>query len=99
MGYRSTRKARLEAQLVKIQAQITALDAVILEMVASGVKSYSLDSGEGSQKTTRRSFKEIKDMVRELTAEESHYINELSRVESPGFCHERPLCGGDGAFS
>lgn len=77
MGYITNRKARLQRQLARVQAQIAALDDVLLEMSASGALSYMFDSGEGSQRTTRRSLKEIQDSVDRLYATESHLINEL----------------------
>jgi len=38
------------------------------------------DSGEGSQRTTRRKIQDIQDMIDRLEATESHLINELSNM-------------------
>jgi hypothetical protein len=46
-------------------------------MSASGVQSYAFDSGEGSQRTTRRSLKDIQDSLDRLYARENHLINAL----------------------
>jgi Asp-tRNA(Asn)/Glu-tRNA(Gln) amidotransferase C subunit len=77
MGYISNRKTRLQNQLTTIQTQIENLNTVLTEMSLSGAQSYSFDSGEGAQRTTRRSLKEIMDMLERLQATESHIINEL----------------------
>ncbi len=77
MGYISERKVRLQAQLASVQAALDNLYTVRTEMAATGAKSYAFDSGEGSQKTTRRSLQEIIDAIRELEATERHLVNEL----------------------
>jgi len=77
MGYISIRKARLQSQLTLVQTQIENLNSVLTEMSATAAQSYAFDSGEGSQRTTRRTLKEIMDMLDRLYATESHLINEL----------------------
>jgi hypothetical protein len=77
MSYISERKIRLQTQLTTVQAQITALNTALTEMSTSGVQSYSFSSGEGEQRTTRRSLKEITESLSQLLATEAHLINEL----------------------
>jgi hypothetical protein len=77
MGYISSRRARLKAQLANVQAALTNFYNGLSEMSASGVKSYMFDSGEGSQRTTRYSYQEIIDAIRELEATETHLLNEI----------------------
>jgi len=77
MGYIETRKIRLQAQLVKVQAALTSLYDQIIEQSASSVQSYQFDSGDGSQRTTRRKLSEIQDQIERLEATEAHLINEL----------------------
>lgn len=77
MGYVTARKARLQAQLTQVQSSLTNLYSVMLEMATTGASSYAFDSGEGSQRTTRRSLNEIQDMIDRLEAKERHLINEL----------------------
>jgi hypothetical protein len=77
MGYISIRKARLQNELSSVQTQISNLESVLTEMSATGNQSYAFDSGEGSQRTTRRSLKDIQDSIDRLYARESHLINEL----------------------
>jgi hypothetical protein len=99
MGYISNRKARLENQLTAIQTQIDNLNTVMTEMATTGAQSYMFESGEGSQRTTRRSLKEILDSLDRLYATESHLINaiyrmgivsiKLRRRSSRGFLHVR----------
>jgi hypothetical protein len=77
MGYISLRKQRIQARLTVVQSQITKLETVLDEMSATGAVSYSFDSGEGQQRTTRRSLKEINDLLSQLYARESSLINDL----------------------
>ena len=92
MGYVTQRKARIQTQLATVQAQIDALNDAITEMAATGVKSYAFDSGEGSQKTTYRSYSEIMSMISELEAKESHLINELYRMGNVAVRFRRYPC-------
>lgn len=77
MGYVSSRKARLQARLTQVQAALSNFYDGLSEMSASGIKSYMFDSGEGSQRTTRYTYQEAIDAIRELEATEEHLINEL----------------------
>ena len=78
MGYIDARRQRLARRLAAVQAQIEKLETVMLKMAATGVSSYEFDSGEGKQRTTRRSLDEIKKTLDGLYATEDHYVNELS---------------------
>lgn len=78
MGYIDARRQRLARRLAAVQAQIEKLETAMLEMAATGVSSYEFDSGEGKQRTTRRSLDEIKKTLDGLYATEDHYVNELS---------------------
>ena len=78
MGYIDARRQRLARRLAAVQAQIEQLETVMLEMASTGVSSYEFDSGEGKQRTTRRSLDEIKKTLDGLYANEDHYVNELS---------------------
>ena len=75
MSYTSERKARILAQLTQVQAALDNLYSIQTEMAATGAKSYEFESGEGRQKTVRRSFKEIDDSIQVLEAKESHLLN------------------------
>lgn len=77
MGYITNRKARIQNRLTTIQTQIDTLESVLTEMATSGAQSYAFDSGEGSQRTTRRSLEEIQNSLDRLYATENHLINEL----------------------
>jgi hypothetical protein len=77
MGYIDLRKARLKAQLAQIQAALTSLYTQLGEQAVSSVQSYQFDSGDGSQRTTRRKLSEIQDQIERLEATEEHLINEL----------------------
>jgi hypothetical protein len=77
MGYIETRKSRLQAQLARVQASLTSLYDQLIEQSASSVQSYQFDSGDGSQRTTRRKLSEIQDQIERLEATEEHIINEL----------------------
>ena len=77
MGYISTKKALLQSQLAAVQATLTALYATQLELSASSAQSYAFDSGEGSQRTTRKKDSDIQDQIDRLEAKEAHLINAL----------------------
>lgn len=77
MGYISSRRGRLQAQLARVQAALTALYDTQLELSSSTAKSYMFESGEGSQRTTRRDLKEIQDNIDRLEAKERSLINDL----------------------
>ena len=80
MGYISNRKARLKIQLARVQASLTSLYNTLADAATSQTQSYMFDSGEGSQRTTRRKLSDIQDMIDRLTATENHLINELSNM-------------------
>ena len=80
MSYISNRRARLQAQLARIQAALANLYDTLAELSASGVESYTFDSGEGSQKTTRRKLASIQDQIDRLEAAEDHIVSELYNV-------------------
>ena len=77
MGYIETRKSRLRAQLTKVQAALASLYEQLTEQSASSVQSYQFDSGDGSQRTTRRKLSEIQDQIEKLEATENWIISEL----------------------
>jgi len=80
MGYILTRKARLQTQLTRVQSQLQNLYDSFLDVSTDGIKSYTFDSGEGSQKTTRRDFSEIQNQIDLLEAKERYLINELNNM-------------------
>jgi len=49
-------------------------------MSTTGAQSYSFNSGEGEQRTTRRSLSEISEEIQQLEASEDHYLNKLYGV-------------------
>ena len=77
MGYIDGRKSRLRAQLAKVQAALASLYDQLTEQSNTSVQSYQFDSGDGSQRTTRRKLSEIQDQIERLEATEEHLINEL----------------------
>ena len=77
MGYISARKLRLQSQLTRIQSALSVLYGTYAELAAATAQSYAFDSGEGSQKTTRRDLSKILDDIERLEATEAHIINEL----------------------
>lgn len=77
MGYIALRKARLQAQLTAVQAALTVLYETQLKLASSTAQSYAFDSGEGSQRTTRRDASKIQDDIDRLEAKEAHIVNAL----------------------
>jgi hypothetical protein len=77
MGYISLRKARIRRQLTATQRALTSLYSLQEEMSTHENISYAFDSGEGSQRTTRRKFEEIQDQIDRLEAKEASLLNDL----------------------
>jgi hypothetical protein len=77
MSYVLNRRARLVSRLKQVRARIAALDDLYIEAATNNVESYAFDSGEGSQRTTRRSIEKIRAEIEALEATEDHIINEL----------------------
>lgn len=77
MGYIDWRKSRLRAQLAKVQTALASLYEQLTEQSASSVQSYQFDSGDGSQRTTRRKLSEIQDQIERLEATEDWLTREL----------------------
>src|SRR4030042_4133907 len=80
MSYATDRRTRLLTQLANVQAALTNFYTQMTETSTSSVESYSLDSGEGSQRVTRRKLSEIQSQIEKLEATETWLINELSGV-------------------
>ena len=77
MSYITSRKTRLEQQLTRVQTALFSLYDQLADATTS-VKSYTFDSGDGKQSTTRRELKDIQETISKLEATEAHLINELS---------------------
>jgi hypothetical protein len=80
MSYISERKSRIQKRLIEIQSALDNLYTLRLEMSTTGAQSYSFNSGEGEQRTTRRSLSEISEEIQQLEASEDHYLNKLYGV-------------------
>ena len=65
----SSDRTRILSQIATKEAQLTAANTALTEALGTDVQSYSFDSGEGKQSTTRRKLKELQDAVRGLEAE------------------------------
>jgi len=77
MGYVETRKFRLKEQLLKVQTALASLYDQLTEQTRTSVQSYQFDSGDGSQRTTRRKLSEIQDQIERLEATEDWLTREL----------------------
>lgn len=77
MGYIDIRKNRIKAQLARIDTALSSLYTQLGEQAVTAVQSYQFDSGDGSQRTTRRKYDEIQNQIERLEAEYDHYLNEL----------------------
>ena len=56
-------RTEIEAELEALETELTALSAAYASVLASGMKSYKFDSGEGSQSATYMSIKDIKEAI------------------------------------
>jgi hypothetical protein len=94
MGYISARRARIQRNLAAVQASLEAAYASQLEASSTTVQSYEFDSGEGKQRTTRRTLKALQDQIDRLEAKERSLINELYNMGlvSIRLRRKRPSC-------
>jgi len=56
----TAKRTEVEAELTALEAELTLLNTAYASVLASGMKSYKFDSGEGSQSATYMSIKDIK---------------------------------------
>jgi len=80
MGYIETRKSHLKEQLLKVQTALASLYDQLTEQSNTSVQSYQFDSGDGSQRTTRRKLSEIQDQIERLEATEDWLTRELYNI-------------------
>ena len=80
MSYQSAKKARLIARKTTLETQITTLETTQSSLLASEVEEYRYDSGEGSQKVTRRKLKEISDQLDKLYATLESVCRQLANI-------------------
>jgi len=59
----AAKRTEIEAELIALETELTALSAAYTSVLASGMKSYRFDSGEGSQAATYMSIKDIKEAI------------------------------------
>jgi len=64
-----TYKASLDARLAAKQAQLTATQAAILELIPQNIEEYKMDSGEMEQRARRRKVKELQELQDNLESE------------------------------
>lgn len=76
--YSTMQRTRLEKQLTSVQSALDALYTSRLESASSNVESYSIDSGEGAQRVTRKKDLDLDKRIEQLEAQEQHLINLLS---------------------
>ena len=59
----TAKRTEIEAELEALETELTLLTAAYASVLASGMKSYKFDSGEGSQSATYMSIKDIKEAL------------------------------------
>jgi len=59
----AAKRTEIEAELEALEAELVLLTAAYASVLASGMKSYKFDSGEGSQSATYMSIKDIKEAL------------------------------------
>lgn len=82
----------LRARLTRIQDSLERLYDIRDEMASTGAQSYAFDSGEGSQRTTRRTYKEIQDMIESLESQEIQIDNQLNGIANVSLRLRRKPC-------
>ena len=71
-------RAKYKADLVRVQAQIANLETAIEDAYTNAeVEDYSFDSGEGKQRTKRRSIKELNQVLESLEKTEMRIMRKL----------------------
>lgn len=56
-------RTEIEAELASLETELTGLEAAYASVLASGMKSYRFDSGEGSQAAVYMNIKDIKEAL------------------------------------
>jgi hypothetical protein len=75
----SSQVAAIKAEIVKLTALIDACYASLLTGIENAeVEEYRFDSGEGSQRTKRRSPQEISDLCDDLSAKRDRLARKLA---------------------
>jgi vacuolar-type H+-ATPase subunit I/STV1 len=71
-------RTKYEADLARVQSQITsASEALDSALENAEVEEYSFNSGEGQQRTKRRSIKELQQTLESLEAQEARLLRKL----------------------
>ena len=76
-NYATMTRDRLTKRLTAVQAALDALYITRTASAAQNVESYSIDSGEGAQRVTRKKDKDMFDTIEQLESEELWLINQL----------------------
>ena len=69
-------RARYEARITRIEAQILALDSALANF--DETKGYAFDSGTGRQQVTYRSALELQTAIRQLESDLDYYQGRLA---------------------
>lgn len=59
----AAKRTEIEAELTALETELTALESAYTNVLASGMKRYKFDSGEGSQSAEYMSIKDIKEAL------------------------------------
>jgi hypothetical protein len=77
----SARKTQLTADLARVNSQLTALYTAYSESITnSEVEEYGFNSNEGSQRTTRRKPKEIRQEIDVLESKRDQITKKLNNT-------------------
>jgi len=72
-------KEKYTADLARVRAQITAIEVEIESAYSNAeIDEYSFNSNEGSQKTKRRSIKELNSVLENLESKEMRILRKLN---------------------
>ena len=75
----SARRAEIIAEIADIDEMIAVIKPVYKEALSSGeIQEYRFDSGDGSQKTIRRSLNELKKQWDDLRSERNRLNSQLN---------------------
>ena len=73
----SSTRARLQARITALDAQITALETAIESAMAKDIEEYSFNSGDGSQRAVNRKLEDMQTSVDRLYRMREYLHNRL----------------------
>lgn len=68
-GLTAAKRTEIEAELTVLETRLAALNTAYTSVLASGMKSYKLDTGEGSQSATYMNIDDLQKNIDLVTSQ------------------------------